>query len=129
MEDNKEVQRIIKLTLIRLGIKCDLVGFSYLVHAVEVAIEQPMLVYNLKKLFAIVAKKCNVENPFRVEANIQNAITLTFNTKGFSSVNDLYGMEVFKPNYKPTTAEIIKLVAEYYNLGLYKNVIWLYFAY
>lgn len=129
MEDNKEVQRIIKLTLIRLGIKCDLVGFSYLVHAVEVAIEQPMLVYNLKKLFAIVAKKCNVENPFRVEANIQNAITLTFNTKGFSSINDLYGMEVFKPNYKPTTAEIIKLVAEYYNLGLYKNVIWLYFAY
>ena len=123
MEDNKEVQRIIKLTLIRLGIKCDLVGFSYLVHAVEVAIEQPMLVYNLKKLFAIVAKKCNVENPFRVEANIQNAITLTFNTKGFSSVNELYGMEVFKPNYKPTTAEIIKLVAEYYNLGLYKNVI------
>lgn len=123
MEDNKEVQRIIKLTLIRLGIKCDLVGFSYLVHAVEVAIEQPMLVYNLKKLFAIVAKKCNVENPFRVEANIQNAITLTFNTKGFSSINDLYGMEVFKPNYKPTTAEIIKLVAEYYNLGLYKNVI------
>ncbi len=123
MEDNKEVQRIIKLTLIRLGIKCDLVGFSYLVHAVEVAIEQPMLVYNLKKLFAIIAKKCNVENPFRVEANIQNAITLTFNTKGFSSINDLYGMEVFKPNYKPTTAEIIKLVAEYYNLGLYKNVI------
>lgn len=123
MEDNKEVQRIIKLTLIRLGIKCDLVGFSYLVHAVEVAIEQPMLVYNLKKLFAIVAKKCNVENPFRVEANIQNAIALTFNTKGFSSINDLYGMEVFKPNYKPTTAEIIKLVAEYYNLGLYKNVI------
>ncbi len=123
MEDNKEVQRIIKLTLIRLGIKCDLVGFSYLVHAVEVAIEQPMLVYNLKKLFAIVAKKCNVENPFRVEANIQNAIALTFNTKGFSSINELYGMEVFKPNYKPTTAEIIKLVAEYYNLGLYKNVI------
>ena len=123
MEDNKEVQRIIKLTLIRLGIKCDLVGFSYLVHAVEVAIEQPMLVYNLKKLFVIVAKRCNVENPFRVEANIQNAITLTHNTKGFSSINDLYGMEVFKPNYKPTTAEIIKLVAEYYNLGLYKNVI------
>lgn len=123
MEDNKEVQRIIKLTLIRLGIKCDLVGFSYLVHAVEVAIEQPMLVYNLKKLFVIVAKRCNVENSFRVEANIQNAITLTHNTKGFSSINDLYGMEVFKPNYKPTTAEIIKLVAEYYNLGLYKNVI------
>lgn len=123
MEENKEIQRIVKLTLIRLGIKCDLVGFSYLVHAVEIVIQQPMLVYNLKKLFAIVAKKCNVENPFRVEANIQNAITLTFNTKGFSSLNDLYGMEVFKPKYKPTTAEFIKLVAEYYTLGLYKNVI------
>ena len=123
MESKTDMQRIIKLTLIRLCIKCDLVGFSYLVQSIEIAIEQPMLVYNLKKLFAIVAQRCNVENPFRVEANIQNAITLTYNTKGFSSINEMYGMEVFKSNYKPTTAEIIKLVAEYYNLGLYKDAL------
>lgn len=123
MEDKIDMQRIIKLTLIRIGIKCDLVGFSYLVNAVELAIEDPMLVYNLKKLFVLLAKRHNIQNPFRVEANIQNAITLTYNTKGFSSINEIYGIEIFKPNYKPTTAEIIKLVAEYYNLGLYKNAI------
>ena len=120
-EDIKEMQRIIKLTLIRIGIKCDLMGFSYLTHSVEVAVENPMLIYNLKNLFKVVAKRCGVKNPFRIEANIQNAISLTHNTKGFSSFNDLYGMEVIKPKYKPTTAEVIKLVAEYYNLGLYKN--------
>ncbi len=123
MEEMSEVERVVKLTLIRIGIKCDLVGFSFLVKAVELVIEKPMLVYNLKNLFKIVAEQLGIENPFRVEANIQNAITLTYNTKGFDIVNKIYGMEIFKPGYKPTTAEIIKLVAEYYNLGLYKNVI------
>ncbi len=121
MIEVSEKEKIIKLTLIRLGIKCDYVGFSYLVHAIDIAIDQPMLVYNLKKLFVLVAERCGVENPFRVEANIQNAITFTYNTKGFMAVNDIYGLEVFEPGHKPTTAEMIKLVAEYYEMELYKN--------
>lgn len=123
MENLSEMQRIIKLTLIRLGIKCDLIGFSYLEQAIAVAIEQPMLIYNLKNLFAVVAKICEVENPFRVEANIQNAITFTFRANGLKEMNELYGMEIFKPNYKPTTAEVIKLVAEYYCLDLHKGIV------
>jgi hypothetical protein len=118
-----EKQKIIKLTLIRLGIKCDLIGFTYLAKSVELVIDQPMLVYHLKKLFAQVAQDCGANSAFRVEANIQNAITLTYNTKGFDIVNKMFGMEIFEPNYKPTTAETIKLVAEYYQMGLYKNAI------
>lgn len=118
-----EIEKIVKLTLIRIGIKCDLVGFSYLAKAIEFAIEDPMQVYNLKGLFADVAKFYNVKNPFRVEANIQNAITFTFNSKGFGVFNDLFKMDVIKGNYKPTTAEVIKLIAEYYEMGLYKDVV------
>lgn len=117
-----EVEKIVKLALIRIGIKCDLVGFSYLTKSIELVIETPSKLYNLSKLFDEVAKIYNVKNPFRVEANIQNTITQTFNTKGLQGVNELYGMKIFDEKYKPTTAEMINLIVEYYNLGLYKDV-------
>ena len=117
-----EVEKVVKLALIRIGIKCDLVGFSYLSKSIELVIATPSKLYNLSKLFDEVALIYHVKNPFRVEANIQNAITQTFNTKGLQAVNDLYGMKIFDEKYKPTTAEMINLIVEYYNLGLYKQV-------
>lgn len=121
MTETKEIEKVVKLALIRIGIKCDLVGFSYLSKAVELVIEAPSKLYKLSKLFEEVAKIYDVKNPFRVEANIQNAITLTYNTKGFSAINDLYNMKIIEQDYKPTTAEIINLVAEYYLLGIYES--------
>ena len=117
-----EVEKIVKLALIRVGVKCDLVGFSYLSKSIELVIETPAKLYNLSKLFDEVAKIFDVKNPFRVEANIQNAITQVYNTKGLQGINDLYGMKIFDEKYKPTTAEMINLIVEYYNLGLYKEV-------
>ncbi len=118
---NKERENVIKYALIKLGVKCDLIGFTYLVKAIEIVVEQPLLAYNLKKLFAAVAKEFNITKIFRVEANIQNAISQAYNANGLHGINEMYGLEIFKPDHKPTTAEIIKLVAEYYNLGLYKK--------
>ena len=121
MATKNEVERMVTITLIRIGIKCDLVGFSYLTKAIEYVIEDGKLAYNLKSLYAKVANDFSVKNPIRVEANIQNAITFTYNTKGFESFNQLFGMEVVSPIHKPSTAEFIMLVAEYYNLQLYKQ--------
>lgn len=121
MENNKDKERVVKLALIRLGFKCDLVGFSYLAKSIEIVIDTPTKLYNLSKLFDEVAALFNVKNPFRVEANIQNAITQVYNAKTLAGFNDLYGMLIFKKYYKPTTAEVINLVAEYYSLGLYKD--------
>ena len=98
-----------------------MVGFSYLSKSIELVIKNPSKLYNLSKLFDEVAEIYNVKNPFRVEANIQNAITQTYNTKGLDGINDLYKMQIFKDKYKPTTAEVINLIVEYYNLGLYKD--------
>ncbi len=116
-----EVEKIVKLALIRIGIKCDLVGFSYLSKSIELVIETPSKLYNLSKLFDEVASIFDVKNPFRVEANIQNAITQTYNTRSLSGINDLYNMNIIDKAYKPTTAEVINLVAEYYSLGLYQT--------
>ena len=121
--EKKEREKIIKLLLIRIGIKCDFVGYTYLVHSVQQVIDNPKLLYDLRALFAIVAKDCEEPNPFRVEANIQNAIKYTYSKKGFEAINELYGMQVLRSDHKPTTAEMINLCAEYYRLGLYKNPI------
>lgn len=121
MSEVNEIEKVVKLALIKIGIKCDLVGFSYLSKAIELVIETPSKLYSLSKLFGEVAAIYNVRNPFRVEANIQNAITLTYNTKGFSAINELYNMNIMDKKYKPTTAEVINLIAEYYSLGLYKT--------
>ena len=121
MENLEEAQKIIRMTLIRIGIKCDMKGFFYLAKATELVLERPMLVYDLRRLVEEVAKIFKVDSVISVESSMQNAITTTYKEKGFDAVNTLYNMEVFKPKYKPNTAEIIKLVAEYYNLGLYKE--------
>lgn len=123
MKENDEMQRVIRVTLIRLGIKCDLIGYSYLADAIQLVAQEPTLTYDMQKVFQSVAEKYSAKSAFRVEANIQNALTQAFNTKGFGYINKLYGMEILKPKYKPTTAEFIKLVAEYVNLGLYKSAI------
>ena len=118
VETEKEIEKVVKLTLIRIGIKCDHVGFTFLTQSVKEVIANPELIHDLRRLFTIVAEKCGAKDFFRVEANMHNAIAFTYKTKGFGK---LYGMEVLKAEHKPTTAEVIRLVAEYYSLGLYKN--------
>lgn len=114
-------QKTIKLALIRCGIKCDHSGFGFLTCAICEAIENPKLLNSLKALFTIVAQKCGAKDFFRVEANIHNAIAHTYKTRGFDYINQIFGMDVLKSGHKPTTAEFIKLLVEYYSLGLYKN--------
>jgi len=121
MKELSEMEKIVKIALIKLGIKCDYSGYDYLVDAVLFVIEKPQYAYNVKALIEEVAKKNNCENPQRVESNIQNAINATYNSKGFNSINDLYGMDLIRPDHKPTMGELIKLVAEYYNLKIYEN--------
>lgn len=120
---DNEREKILKLMLIRIGIKCDFVGFTYLLYSVEFVIDQPNLLHDFHTLFSKVAERCGLESAFRVEANIQNAIKYTHLKKGFGAINELFGMEVLRPNYKPMTAELIKLCAEYYHMGLYKQPI------
>lgn len=116
-----DARRIIKLTLIKIGIRCDLIGFSYLCYAVELVIQDPQLIHNLcKGLYEEVCKKFDVENKACVERSIRHAIDNTYNCKSFVELNKMFKVDLYSINDKPTVGELINLVAEYYNLGLYK---------
>lgn len=117
----EEKERQIKLALIRVGIKCDHAGYCYLTEAISMALDNPKLVENTHMLFEKVAQSLGVESAFRVESNIRNAITYTYLHRGFGMINTMYGMEVLSKNHKPTIAEFIRLMVQYYTLGLFNH--------
>ena len=118
------VRKIIKLTLIKIGIRCDLIGFAYLCHAVELVILDPNKIHSLCKcVYNEIGKKFEVENGGCVERSIRHAIDNTYVCKNFGELNKMFDMELYSLNEKPTAGELIKLIAEVYNLGLYKNFI------
>ncbi len=120
--DKVNVTKIVKMALIKTGVRCDLTGFSYLSTAIELAIEKPVLCQRLcKGLYAEVGKIYSIENESCVERSIRHAIDTTFNQKTFEGINEMFGVELFSAYDKPTAGELIKLIVEYYNLGLYKK--------
>lgn len=116
----QEEDNLIQINLIRSGFKLNLLGFKYFHEAILQTIEDSNLVYDTDKLFKTVAKAFNVQNPFRVEANMHNAVTVACNNGAIYYINELFHMEVLRPGYKPTSAEVVKLMAEYISLKLYK---------
>lgn len=120
--DRDKVRKIVKMAFIKIGIRCDLIGFSYLCTAVELAIEKPLLCNHLcKGLYMEVGKIFSIEKECCVERSIRHAIDTTFNQKSFENINQMFGTELFSVYDKPTAGELIKLVVEYYNLGLYEK--------
>lgn len=121
-EDLFKMRKVIKYTLIRIGFRVDLIGFSYLCYAIELVILNPKLIHNLcKGLYVQVGEKFMVNNDLCIERSIRHSIENTYINKSFSEINKLFKMEIFSINDKPTCGELIKLVAEYYNLSLYEN--------
>ena len=121
-EDLTKMRKIIKYTLIRIGFRVDLVGFSYLCYAIELVILKPELIHNLcKGLYVQVGEKFMVNNDLCIERSIRHSIENTYINKSFVEINRLFKMQIFTINDKPTCGELIRLVAEYYNLSLYEN--------
>lgn len=122
MKDLEEIRRVIKLALIRIGIRCDLVGFNYLCYAIECVIAEPDLIHNLcKGLYIKISKEFLTKKDNSVERSIRHAIEETYINKGFVELNRMFKMNLYTIDDKPTSGELIRLVAEYYNLGLYKE--------
>lgn len=118
---DKNLLKMVKLTLLRCGIKCDHSGFEYLLACIMATIKNPQFLSRSGPMFCLVAKEFGVSDPARIKGNIHNAILHTYKTHGFDYINQLYGMNVLKSDYKPSPVEFIRLIVEYFTLGLYKK--------
>ena len=121
MEQSDEMEKIIRLALIKIGIKCDLKGYFYLTKAIKLVIDDPLLVFDMKSVYKKIAQIYKLKDCYRVEANVLNAINYMFESHGIEGINALFKMEILKSDRKPNVAEFIQLICEYYSLGLYND--------
>ncbi len=120
-EELENMRKVVKLTFIRIGIRCDMVGFKYLCKAVEFVIQDESLLHSLcKKLYPKIAAEYNLSKVGTVERCMRHAIENTYVFKSFGELNAMYKCSLYTIDDKPTVGELIHLVAQYYILGLYK---------
>lgn len=118
----EEMRYVVKLALLKAGIRPDLIGFNYLAYAVELVIQEPNLINCLcKELYVRISKRFKAKNDYCIERSIRHAIETTLNDRGFSELNNMFKCNLYSEDKKPTSGELIRLIAEYYNLELYKK--------
>ena len=117
-----EIRKVVKKAFIRIGIRCDMLGFKYLCQCTEELILNPELIDKLcKGLYKKVAERNNIEKSNNVERAMRNVIDMCFELNGFLELNKMFKMNIFTIDDKPTTGELIKLIAEFYDLDLWKE--------
>ena len=100
MKEN--VEREIQITLLQMGVPTNLLGFLYLIYALQLTLENFEYITRLSKfLYVDVAEKYHTE-PCCVEKCIRHAIDVTFSNK----LNN-YASAVFDNIDHPTNTQFI----------------------
>ena len=112
LNQQPEAKNIVKLFLIKIGMKCSLNGFAYLCHAADLVANDPNLIYDLcNNVYVQTAKYFDIENSNCIERSIRHAIDHLANSNGFSLLNKIFKTELYSKHDKPTSGEFIKLCA------------------
>lgn len=120
IDELKNMRKVVKLALIKIGLRCDMTGFDYLCYGIEKVILQPDSIHNLcKGLYVDIADKFGLENVACVERNIRHCIDNTLDEKSFNKLNEMFDTFLYGIDEKPTVGELIRLMAEYYLLDMY----------
>ena len=118
-----EAHNIIKLFLIKIGMKCSLNGFAYICYAADLVTKDPNLIYDLcNNVYVQTAKYFEIENSNCIERSIRHALDHLANTNGFALINKIFKTNLYSKHDKPTSGEFIKLCAQYYNLQMYEDL-------
>ena len=107
------MDKIVFLTLNKIGVPCHLKGRKYIEFAVEKILEDQFYVHDLMKcLYYETAKEFNT-SVTNVERGIRNAIICTFNEVNWSELNDIFGNCISKRTGMPDNKRFLAGVAEY----------------
>ena len=110
MKDYKEIiTNIIK----ELGIPANLSGYHYIRCAVELLIDDIVLIKSITKVvYPMVAKRFDV-TPTRAERAIRHAIELGWSRANEDMLMRLFGYSISADKGKPTNSEFLATVADY----------------
>lgn len=119
--EQEEIYNEVTKMLLSFGIPTSGLGFDFLRHAVLLCYEKKEYRDNLTHvLYPTLAKKFNT-NALSVERNIRTAIENAYKLGGLLSINDYFGVIIYKNNYKPSNGELICLMVELIKINALRN--------
>ena len=112
-------ERALTAILLALGMPAHMKGHRYLAEAVRLVLENEDLLDGVTKmLYPAVAQRFGCR-PASVERAIRHSIELTWQRGGVERLNELVGSPAVSLRYKPTSSELIALIAQLISLAGY----------
>ena len=95
-----------------IGIPAHIKGYPYLREAVKMSIEDISIVNKItKELYPGIAEKFGTTSS-KVERAIRHAIDVAWNQGRIQNMNEVFGIDIYKANDRPTNGEFIALIAD-----------------
>lgn len=97
---------------ITVGIPAHIKGYYFLREAVKMAVNNPGVINSITKiLYPSIAKQFET-SASKVERAIRHAIEVAWNRGKIDKINNIFGIDIYVNNEKPTNGEFIALVAD-----------------
>jgi two-component system response regulator (stage 0 sporulation protein A) len=112
IENEKQLDERIANIFISIGIPAHIKGYQFLREAVKLAVADPDIIASItKKLYPTIAEKFST-TPSKVERGMRHAIEVAWNRGKIENINNLFGLQIYGANDKPTNGELIALIAD-----------------
>lgn len=112
VDPNKGLDEKITNIFITVGIPAHIKGYYFLREAVKMAVGNPSVINSITKiLYPSIAKQFET-SASKVERAIRHAIEVAWNRGKIEKINNIFGIDIYVNNEKPTNGEFIALVAD-----------------
>lgn len=109
---DKALDEKIANIFISIGIPAHIKGYHFLREAVKLAVVEPDIISSItKKLYPTIAEKFATSSS-KVERGMRHAIEVAWNRGKIENINNLFGLQIYSSNEKPTNGELIALIAD-----------------
>lgn len=112
VEGDKQLDEKISNIFISIGIPAHIKGYQFLREAVKLAVVDPEIIASItKRLYPTIAEKFSTSSS-KVERGMRHAIEVAWNRGKIENINNLFGLQIYGANEKPTNGELIALIAD-----------------
>ena len=112
VEGDRQLDEKIANIFISIGIPAHIKGYQFLREAVKLAVVDPEIISSItKRLYPTIAEKFSTSSS-KVERGMRHAIEVAWNRGKIENINNLFGLQIYEANEKPTNGELIALIAD-----------------
>ncbi len=109
---DKEIEEKLSNIFLTIGIPAHIKGYQFLREAIKITMTEPEIINSITgELYPSIAKRFST-SASKVERAIRHAIEVAWNRGKIDNINQLFGVNIYTPNDKPTNGEFIALITD-----------------